>query len=177
MKKIMSCIAVCVLAVLPLSAALNESLEAAVLRAQEVQQAQYPMLDPIQQDLFPVYLKWAVFNMNQDTQYHLDPDLLGLALLNSVSYEMQLEKSADGQVPLTPEEMRAVYYAIYSLLPTKHLKGMMPFKEYSEKYRVENWGYFRQASQQALNMIYQAVQDIATQKNNYRFTWLGSLTH
>ena len=177
MKKIISCVAVCLLPGLSVSAFDGQMVETAVLRAEAAQQESLPTLSAVQKERFPVYLQLAEVVMLQDANFYLNPAFLGSALLHSVSRAMQNEKAADGSVALTPEEQRAVYYAIYTSLPKKNCTSLMPFKEYQEKYPINNWGEFRTASFKALNLVYQAVKDIATEQQNYRYTWLWLLTH
>ena len=172
MKKIISCVAISLLSGLPVAALNEPALESAVFAAEAVQQPEMPVLEAWKQARIPQYLKLAETVMTQDPTAYLNPSFLGQALVVSVSRAMQARKT--DKTPLTAEEQRAVYYAVYTLLPSKNCMGMMPFKNYQERYPVENWGYFKDASLSALNLVYEALKDIATEQPNYR-NWLSLL--
>lgn len=180
MKKIVSCLILTMMPVFALAALDENKVENAIVRAQAARQTGKPALSAQKQQAFAKYLTDAEYVMRQDDIEYLNPAQLGEALVSSVSRMMRIDKEArtgEDAVSLSDEEQRAVYYAIYSLLPAKNRVGMWTFEQYSKAYPVKDWNAFNEAAQEALELVYQAVADIANQKENYRYTWLWLLTH
>lgn len=177
MKKMISFLMLS-MAALPLVALDENRVENAVVRAQAAQQ-QMPTLSAQQMEVFQQNLVQAVRVMQQDELGELDPARLGEALLFSVSRLMEYEKeqALHAQLSLSNEEQRAVYYALYTLLPAQNRKGLPSVKEYSKTYPVKDWDEFRKFAQYALKTVYKAVADIASESDNYRSSWLFVLTH
>jgi len=133
----------------------------------------------------------------EKTIYQLNPAELGYALLFSVEREMTFNKetrTGEEQAVLSNEEKRAVYYALNKLLPpyylnqeTKPAEGedypatkVPAFKEYTQMFpetKDWNWNVFREAAQEAQELVYQGVVAIATKQDNFRHNWLYVLTH
>ncbi len=180
-KQIASVVVVCFVPALACAAWNGAAVENAVLRAQAAHQAapKMPVLAPAKQKAFSGLLDKAVTVMRQDEVFDLNPAQLGEALLSSVSRVLLLvrEERAGEMVELEPEEQRAVYYAIYTLLPAQNRVGLPTFQEYSSAYPVQDWDLFRDAAQESLDLVYQAIEDISQQKPNYRYSWLFFLTH
>ncbi len=178
MKKIVSCLLLGMFAVLPLAALDENKVENAIIRA-EAAPRKMPTLSAQQMQVFNQNLAQAIQVMQQDELYELDPARLGEALLSSVSRTMECEKeqTLHGQGYLSAQEQRAVYYAIYTLLPEQNRRDILSVKEYTKAYPVTDWDSFRQIAQYALELVNKAVGDIAAQTSNYRYTWLFLLTH
>ncbi len=178
MKKILSSLLVSIAAALPLAAFPEQAVENTVLRA-EAAQRNMPVLSAQEMQAFKQNLAKAIVVMQQDNTFELDPAQLAEALLSSVSRVMEDEKEVctHAQLPLSAQEQRAVYYAIYTLLPAQNRRNILSVKEYTKQYPVTDWETFRQTSRHALDLVVQAVSDIANQTSNYKYTWLFLLTH
>ena len=178
MKKIVSCFILTMMPVLALAALDENKVENAIVRAQAAQR-KMPTLSAQQMEIFQQNLAQAVQVMQQDELGELDPARLGEALLSSVSRVMEYEKelAMHAQLSLSNEEQRAVYYALYTLLPAQNREGLPSIKEYSKTYPVKDWDEFRKFAQYALETVDRAVADIASQSGNYRYSWLFVLTH
>lgn len=178
MKAVVSLCMVCFAPALPSVALDGQMVENAVLRAEAAQQ-QMPTLSAQRMEVFQRNLAQAVQVMQQDELGELDPVRLGEALLSSVSRMMEYEKeqATHARLSLSDEDQRAVYYALYTLLPAQNRKGLPTVKEYSKAYPVKDWDEFRKAAQYALEIVDRAVADIASKSGNYRYSWLFVLTH
>ena len=89
----------------------------------------------------------------------LDPRFLGCALVKRRDSWWHVD--CDRSEETTPQEKRAEHYAVWTLLPAQYNQGVMPFKEYSQLYPVENWDHFRQDCQTAFNYVFDAIAEIA----------------
>ena len=178
MKKILLTLLVSLVALPAVCEVTMQQLQNAVLRSEAAAQKAMPVPTEQQRQAFNALLEDAAYAMRNNDVGYLDPSHLGEALASSITRYWELEK--EGHCPnegLTNDEYRAVYYALYTWLPPAYRAGMMTFKEYSAAYPVYDWDAFRHASGVALDLVYQAVDDIAHQRNNYRYTWLMLLTH
>lgn len=177
-KAVVSVCMVCFAPALPSVALDGQAVENAVLRA-EAAQREMPTLSAQQMEVFQRNLAQAVQVMQQDELGELDPARLGEALLDSVSRVMEYEKAqaTHAQESLSDEEQRAVYYALYTLLPAQNRQGLLSVKEYSKAYPVKDWDHFRKVAQYALETVNKAVAEIALETRNYRYSWLFVLTH
>ena len=165
-----------------LSATPADQVESALQRAISVQnekaaQKQFARLTQAQQAQFEKWLPQAAAVMLKND---LDPADLGAALASSIPEYMIYAREAQGpQTELynTPQELRAALYAIHVMLPAQYRKEVLGSKEYEKLYPVQDWAKYRQQCQQALEILYTAVQAIAQEQMNFQYTYLKVLTH
>lgn len=154
MKKTLSCIAVSLLSVLPAAAFQEQMVENAVLRAQALQQRRS---DAREKERFKNYLGLAIIKMDEEM---LNWNYLGPALYKSVSAVMAAKKA---DKTLTEDEKRAIYYAVYDLVPGAYRRNMDSKEQYDKRFRFnpenepDNSAYSN-----ASMLVYQAVREIGT---------------
>ncbi len=165
-----------------LCAAPADQVESALQRAiaaqnEKAAQKQFARLTQEQQAQFAKWLPQAAAVMLKND---LDPADLGAALASSIpEYMIYAREAQDPHTQLynTPQELRAALYAIHVLLPAQYRKEVLSVKEYEQQYPVQNWPQYRQECQQALGILYTAVQAIAQEQMNFQYTYLKALTH
>ncbi len=165
-----------------LCAAPADQVESALQRAiaaqnEKAAQKQFARLTQEQQAQFAQWLPRAAAVMLKND---LNPAELGAALAYSIPEHMIYAREAqDPQTQLynTPQELRAALNAIHVMLPAQYRKEVLNFKEYEQQYPVQNWTQYRQECQQALDILYTAVQAIAQEQMNFQYTYLKVLTH
>ena len=176
MKKLTICLLAFVLGISSAAALSPLEIEETLLNEQ-AKSAPLPELSPEQKAALDKNLPLAAKVMETNNQQKLDPALLGLALETGVAKVMAARKDEQtGESALTSMEQRAVFVAIQRLLPAEYLDEATTYAEYSKYYPVDNWTEFNPILQQAQELVLQAVEDIANEKENYQSIWLEAIS-